>query len=300
MPDDCSIPNLPLQIYRCPDAVDVIDGLALEAALFEALPPNRMVLYLWRAKEAVVIGRNQNPWRECAVTELAASAVPLARRQSGGGAVYHDPGNLNYTIMMPQPIYNACAVGRLVCQGLQRCGVDARLSERHVLSVAGQKCSGTAFAFRRNRVLHHGTILLEADLDRLHRFLKPDLPTMQTRAVASVPSPVVNLSDLQPQLTAEAIFDAIHAVFAESAANATEADPAAVDGAKVAEFANLYHTWDWHMGKTPAFEVTLGGYALRVESGLVVSATQNGGDAPHLTGVPFDGSPLGVLMKKNS
>jgi lipoate-protein ligase A len=300
MPEDCSIPNLPLQIFRCPDVVDIIDGLALEAALFETLPADSMVLYLWRAHEAVVVGRNQNPWRECAVSKLAAAGVPLVRRQSGGGAVYHDPGNLNYTVMMPQTVYNACVVGRLVCKGLQRCGIDATLSERHVLSADGRKCSGTAFAYRRNRVLHHGTILLSANLDRLHHFLKPELPDMQTRAVASVPSPVVNLTELQPDLSVDAVFTAVGDVFAESALRDTDESTAGVDVARVTEFADLYRSWEWQIGKTPAFELTLGGHQLRVEGGLATIVTENGTDAPHLLGAPFDGIMTSAIMKKNS
>jgi lipoate-protein ligase A len=263
---------------------DVYANLAAEEALLDAAP-DEPVVFVYRNAAAVVIGKNQNPWRECAVARLDALGVRLARRISGGGTVYHDPGNLNIACILPRAAYRRDEVLGLYIAGLARAGVKAEITGGTSLAVAGRKVSGNAFCFRRDHVLHHGTLLWGADLDRLRAALTPELPGMETRAVASHPMPVVNLGELLPGGTPEELIDAMVAAFAVAWGGVVR-DPAMPDpGDRVARL----REWAWCYGATPDFTVHHAGRTLSVHRGCVVTVEP---DDPHgWTGQRFRGLP---------
>jgi lipoate-protein ligase A len=244
-----------------PEPASPVERLAAEAALFESLPEGIGRLFLWRSLPSVVIGKNQNPWRECDPARIEAEGGIFARRQSGGGTVYHDPGNVCYSLMMPRDGYDADDVGEVIANALTPLGLKLSVGPRHVLLAGGRKVSGTAFCYRKQRVLHHGTLLLDAKLDRLHNWLTPALPHIQTKGVASVPSPVVNLRELQPDLTVEAVLNALSQACGRT-------DTVTPDPALVATEAARYATHDWRFGLTPAF--SLG--EVKCRKGIIESA----------------------------
>jgi lipoate-protein ligase A len=175
------------------DNRDIYRNLAVEEWLLENTP-HLPVLLLYVNSPCVVIGKNQNPWRECRLSLMEKEGVPLARRISGGGAVYHDEGNLNFGVIVPRTEYHEAKQYELIFQTLEKFGIKASKLRKNSLAVDGLKFSGQAFCFRGQHVLHHGTLLVNSDLDRLNRYLGSELEDIETKAVASVPSDVMNLS----------------------------------------------------------------------------------------------------------
>lgn len=183
---------------------------AEEELLAEAQAERDPVLFLWRSRPAVIVGKNQNPWRECNLAWMQAQQVHLARRISGGGAVYHDLGNLNYAVFLPRSAYAPDAVYERTLKALQSLGIPAERLDRTSLAVDGWKVSGHAFCMRRNAVMHHGTLLFNADLKNLSRSLAVS-PHWQfeTKATESVRAKVANLSQWREDLTVAELQDAL-------------------------------------------------------------------------------------------
>jgi lipoate-protein ligase A len=182
------------------DCRDVYRNLAMEEWLLDNAP-ELPVLVLYVNSPCVVIGKNQNPWRECRLSLMEKEGVPLARRISGGGAVYHDAGNLNVGVIVSRTKYVEEKQYELIFQTLEKFGIKGSRLGKNSLAVNDLKFSGQAFCYRRDRVLHHGTLLVNADLARLGRYLGPEVDGIETKAVASVPAKVANLSAFASGLT---------------------------------------------------------------------------------------------------
>lgn len=197
-------------------STDVYRNLAMEEWLLDH-SPELPLLYLYVNDPCVVIGKNQNPWRECRLSLMEKEGVSLARRISGGGAVYHDSGNLNVSVMVDRTEYVERKQYDLIFQTLETMAALHNLSilGKNSLGIDGLKFSGQAFCHRRGRSLHHGTILVNADLKRLGRYLGPEVEGIETRAVASVPAKVANLSEYAPELTVKKLSDALIEKFQE-------------------------------------------------------------------------------------
>ena len=193
-------------------STDVYRNLAVEEWLLDHAP-QLPVLFLYVNDPCVVIGKNQNPWRECRLSLMEEEGVPLARRISGGGAVYHDPGNLNVSIIVDRTQYVEQKQYDLIFQCLETFGIKSSKVRKTSLVVDGLKFSGQAFCHRRGRTLHHATQLINCDLSRLGRYLGPELDGIETKAVASVPAKVANLSQFAPELTVESFSEALIETF---------------------------------------------------------------------------------------
>jgi len=189
-------------------STDVYRNLAVEEWLLDHAP-QLPVLFLYVNDPCVVIGKNQNPWRECRLSLMEEEGVELARRISGGGAVYHDVGNLNVSVMVPRTEYVEQKQYDLIFKATALRHSQLSKTGTSSLAVDGLKFSGQAFCHRRDRTLHHGTILVNADLARLGRYLEPEFDGIETKAIASVPSEVANLSQFAPELTVEKLSAAL-------------------------------------------------------------------------------------------
>lgn len=179
-------------------------NLAVEKYLLETVSPDACILYLWQNENTVVIGRNQNPWAECSVARIDEDKVKLARRLSGGGAVFHDLGNLNFTFLVAEENYDLdrqLSVIETMCRSF---GICAERSGRNDILVDGKKFSGNAFYNSKGRSYHHGTLLIHADMQKMPRYLNPSKAKMAAKGVASVRSRVTNLKDYNPDLTIDA------------------------------------------------------------------------------------------------
>ncbi|MBE6956682.1 MAG: lipoate--protein ligase [Ruminococcaceae bacterium] len=192
---------------------DPYANLALEERLLDTLEPGQCILYLWQNENTVVIGRNQNAWKECRTALLCEEGGRLARRLSGGGAVFHDLGNLNFTFLMAEEDYDLdrqLAVIETACRSL---GIPVARSGRNDVLADGRKFSGNAFYHHRGRAYHHGTLMVAVDGDKLGRYLSPSKAKLQAKGVDSVRSRVVNLSEFCPGLTCRELADRLEGAF---------------------------------------------------------------------------------------
>ena len=164
-----------------------------------------VVLYLWRNRRTVVIGQNQNPFSECNVEALEADGGYLMRRKTGGGAVYHDDGNLNFSFVVPKALYDQTRQFSVIQRAVESFGLHTELSGRNDILAEGRKFSGNAFSKGRINDLHHGTLLIKGDMSDLARYLRPKPAKLQKHGVQSVRSRVVNLAELNPEITPESI-----------------------------------------------------------------------------------------------
>ena len=190
-------------------------NLSIEHFLLENAPPDSSILFLYINQPCVVIGRNQNPWHETNLLALQNDREPitrekndngalLVRRRSGGGAVYHDEGNLNYSVISPRTTFTRNKHAEMVVRALHRVGAtNTSVNDRHdIVMSTGQpqprKISGSAFKLTRHRALHHGTCLLDTpNLNRLGSFLRsPARDYIKAKGVESVRSPVANVSSV--------------------------------------------------------------------------------------------------------
>lgn len=189
-----------LQYFISP-GTNPYENIATEEELLMTLQPETCILYLWQNGKTVVIGRNQNPWKECRSEELANEGGFLARRLSGGGAVYHDLGNLNFTFLAMREDYDVKRQLSVILAAVRKNGIEAEISGRNDLEAGGRKFSGNAFYETKDRCLHHGTILIDADREMMKRYLRPSSLKLAGKGVDSVQARVVNLKELNPELT---------------------------------------------------------------------------------------------------
>ena len=157
--------------YYISNSTNPYENLAIEKFLLESVPEGCCILYLWQNENTVVIGKNQNPWAECRLSLLEEDKIRLARRMSGGGAVFHDSGNLNFTFISKtedMDIKKNLDTIRLACS---MAGINTEFSGRNDLLTNGKKFSGNAFSVTNTCKIQHGTLMLEVDKEKLGRYL---------------------------------------------------------------------------------------------------------------------------------
>ena len=165
------------------------------------------VLFLYINAPSVIVGRNQLPEAEADLIYCKKHKIPVIQRISGGGTVYHDEGNINYSFLADAPkerILDRDFLGPVIA-ALQSFGITARTGARKELLVGGKKISGTASHISRGRQLFHGTLLFDTDLDRMRHALHGN-KTLRGKHVASVPGEVANIAGLIPQKTTAPVF----------------------------------------------------------------------------------------------
>lgn len=171
-------------------------NLAVETYLTDHQAPGTVTMYLWKNQQTVVIGLNQNPFSECDVKRLSEEGGHLMRRRTGGGAVYHDLGNLNFSFIADKNDYDVRRQQSVIQEALGHFGLEAEISGRNDLLCQGRKFSGNAFFNGTDNNLHHGTILIKTDGEMMQRYLTVNKAKLQKHGVKSVASRVVNLSEL--------------------------------------------------------------------------------------------------------
>lgn len=191
-----------IQLFQS-DSFDPYYNLAVEQYLLETVEKDTCILYLWQNSNTVVIGRNQNAWKECRTTLLEQEGGHLARRLSGGGAVFHDLGNLNFTFLVPTEDYDVNRQLSVICKACQDMGIPAEISGRNDLVAEGRKFSGNAFYQNGGRSYHHGTLLMHVDTEKMGRYLSPSKAKLEAKGVESVRSRVINLREYVPDLTCQ-------------------------------------------------------------------------------------------------
>ena len=198
------------------ESYDPYHNLALEEALLNRVGKGELILYLWQNERTVVIGKNQNPWKECRTALLIEEGGRLARRLSGGGAVFHDLGNLNFTFLMSTEDYDLSRQLTVLEKACQSLGIPAQRSGRNDLLADGRKFSGNAFYSHAGKSYHHGTLMVDVDMERVQRYLSPSKAKLAAKGVDSVRSRVVNLREFVPDLTIGRLSDALIAALSET------------------------------------------------------------------------------------
>ena len=173
------------------------------------------ILYLWVNDPCIVVGRFQNPYSECNLERMDAEGVQLVRRNSGGGAVYHDKGNLCFTLIGKKDSSTREENFALVLAGLKKLGIEAELSGRNDILSQGKKISGNAFQSTATKFCHHGTLLITSDLSVMANYLTPSSTKLASKAVKSVASRVGNLSEVKPDITTKEVEDALIEAFCD-------------------------------------------------------------------------------------
>lgn len=176
-------------------------NLAMEEYLLDHVEKNQVILYLWQNRQTVVIGKNQNAWKECKTSELNNDGGYLVRRLSGGGAVYHDLGNLNFTFLVSKEDYDLEKQMEVILVAVQKLGLNAVKSGRNDITIDGKKFSGNAFFERGGKSYHHGTLMVNVVMEDLQKYLNVDREKLKSKAVDSVRARVANLSEFYPGIT---------------------------------------------------------------------------------------------------
>lgn len=237
-------------------STDPAFNLALEEYVLTQL--DREMILLWRNRSAVIIGRNQNAMAEMDLDFIRANNITVIRRQSGGGAVFHDLGNINFTVIhaLGQGDFsNYQKFTAPICQFLRTLGVDARLEGRNDLVIDGMKFSGNAQAVKNGRIMHHGTLLYNADVGHMVGALRPSAAKIESKGVKSVRSRVTNIAQhLESPMAVEDFFQQLADFFRSSTEGISAYELSTADIAAVDQLvAEKYGTWDWNFGKSPGY-----------------------------------------------
>lgn len=256
-------------------------NLALEACLLEQVGPGECILYLWQNRRTVVVGKNQNCWQECRVEALQADGGFVVRRLSGGGAVFHDLGNLNFTFLVRQEDYDVGRQLDVILKAVQSFGIPAEKSGRNDLTAQGRKFSGNAFYRSGDHCYHHGTLLIQVNREELSKYLNVSAAKLQSKGVASVQSRVANLTEFCPEITPDRMQKALIQAFGEVyGLEPSELPPERIPKDRLLEWEQKFSSQEWIFGRPIPFTAEFserfswGDFVLRlqVESGKVVQA----------------------------
>lgn len=241
-------------VYISVDSTDPAFNLALEQYVFDSMPRSRQYFLLWQNQNAIIVGKHQNTLAEINEAYVRAHGIRVIRRLSGGGAVYHDLGNLNYTWITDADDRHQVDLGKFcqpVAEALRALGADAEVSGRNDILIDGRKISGNAQYIREGRVMHHGTLLFDSDLSVLGNALKVDPAKIQAKGVQSVRSRV---STIRPHLRqAASLTDFKQLLLEKLFPNGvteyylTDADIQSIKQLRQ----QRYDTWDWNYGASP-------------------------------------------------
>lgn len=247
------------------ETLDPYINLSTEKWLLRSLDyQNSEILFLYKNAPSVIIGRFQNPWLECDLEKMNDNRIPLVRRESGGGAVYHDSGNLNFSFITEKDKLIKEERTEIVLRALKSLGIDARAGDRNDLFIGIKKISGSAGKYTSKRALHHGTLLINTDLNALESYLLTKdyhSRAVNSRGIPSIRARVGNITESTDDVNAEQICESIEretAYFLKSQIEKkvlSENEMLAVPS--IREQVSELQKWDWRFGKTPAFSIRL-------------------------------------------
>lgn len=244
-------------------------NMAFDEYCLESLPIDEPVFYLWQNRPAVIVGFNQEVNTEVNLDYLKANDIALVRRVTGGGAVYHDFGNLNYTIVgrsedleRDYPQYAS-----MMMEALQTLGVPATLSGRNDILVGGKKVSGFAKRVCKNRLMVHGTLMYKVDLEVLAKVLHPSATKLQSKGIASVRSRVTNLCEHLPMLAdiqtfSQRLEEILSCNRSDMEYKLSDHELANIRQLRDEKFAQ----WEWNYGRSPKATLT---HSARLACGTV-------------------------------
>ena len=259
-------------------------NLALENWLFLEKLQDKKILFLWQNAPCVVIGRAQNPWLECNLESMKKDNIIMVRRQSGGGTVYHDFGNLNYTIISPKKDYDIKANLDLVCKAVQKLGIDVYANQRNDIVVDYHdftyKVSGSAFREKKDRAFHHGTLLINANTKKLYDYLhQPIDKSLDTKGVKSHRSKVINLAEINTDIQTQDITKAFLNSFGSVELSLINEETSLENKQIITNEIESLKNWQWRFGKTLPFSKAYikdnEEIKIKVESGIIANISSD-------------------------
>ena len=229
-------------------------NFGMEEYLLYHVEEEEGILYLWQNEKTVVIGRNQNAWKECRREELEAAGGHLVRRLSGGGAVFHDLGNLNFTFITRKENYDVTKQTEVILRAVKKLGIHAERTGRNDITAEGRKFSGNAYYETGDFCCHHGTILLSVDKEEMARYLNVSREKLKSKSVDSVRSRVTNLCEFVPDLTVRRMGQCLEESFGEVYGLPVRPfPPERMDESEAAERTARFASWDWKYGRKIPF-----------------------------------------------
>lgn len=247
-------------IYIESPSTDPYFNLALEQYVFDTMDEKESYFMLWHNDNAIIIGKHQNTIQEINTDFVKEKDIKVVRRLSGGGAVYHDLGNINFTFIVPaQKKYGEFKFSDFcvpVVETLKTIGVNAEISGRNDMTIGGKKFSGNSQYAKRGKIMHHGTIMYDSDLDVVTNSLKVSGDKIQSKGVSSIRDRVTNI---KPHLTEDIPIEEFKQRLVENIFNGapikqyflTEEDIANVNEMRD----ETYATWEWNYGFSPQYSI---------------------------------------------
>lgn len=228
-------------------------NLSLEEHFLSTVEENECILLFWQSENAVIIGRNQNPYQECNLAQLDVNKVVLVRRLSGGGAVYHDLGNLNFAFISKNSEFNAAENFAIILKALRTLNVFGVFNGRNDLIAEGKKFSGNAFVHDDGCHLHHGTLLIDTDVNRIESYLSVSHHKLENKGFDSIKSRVINLSEINNMITVDAIVQQVISVINKQSKEFVELKCIDDDFEVIDKYLEKYNSHLWNYGETPSF-----------------------------------------------
>ncbi|WP_372629911.1 lipoate--protein ligase [Cohnella sp.] len=301
------------------DITDPTLNLALEEYILRSLPDTDDYLLFYINEPSIIIGKNQNTVEEINAEYVEQNGIHVVRRLSGGGAVYHDLGNLNFSFIMKddgQSFHNFKKFTEPVVRALHKLGIEAELTGRNDLQVGERKISGNAQFSTRGKMFSHGTLLFDSEIENVVSALKANAEKYVSKATKSIRSRVANLSEfLREPMTVEQFREKLLVSLFEGEADIPRYELSEQDWANVRKLADeRYRSWEWNYGRSPAFNVRqtkriegAGTFDVRlqVENGVIAGAALYGdffgrGDSAELAakfvGIRYEAEAVGALL----
>ncbi len=234
-------------------------NLAMEEYLFN-LNDKTDYLLLWRNEPTIVIGKHQNTIEEINADYVREKQIHIVRRITGGGAVYHDLGNLNYSLIIKSNYEGGYDFRRFtlpIVKALERLNIKAEQSGRNDITIDGKKFSGNAQFVSKGKLLHHGTLLFDSEMEELAKALKVSKDKIESKGIKSVRSRVTNIKEyLQDDIGIIEFRELLLKYMFDSDEN-LETDQLSQEAInEIEKLRNKkYLTWDWNYGKSPEFNI---------------------------------------------
>ncbi|MBR6526931.1 MAG: 5-formyltetrahydrofolate cyclo-ligase [Lachnospiraceae bacterium] len=249
-------------VYLQSPSTDAEFNLALEQYVFDEMDPSREYFMLWQNASAIIVGKNQNTVEEINRKYVEENGIQVVRRLSGGGAVYHDMGNLNFTFIRhggDTANMDLHAFCRPIAAALQQLGVDAQVNGRNDITIDGRKFSGNSQYVKRGRIMHHGTLMFDSDLSVVGQCLQVSKDKIESKGVKSVRSRVTNIREHLPEgsdISLEEFWQTLIRFMEADAGSMERYEFTPEDLARVEEIRQArYGQWQWNYGYSPRYSL---------------------------------------------